>query len=489
MVVFDAGGQEIFRYEKIYDRRETDLPRVFYIDGIPCNAWICADRWLRAAAELPVIEKSRISFELSDNMKSEWVPELGWYAYAPRALRTNAYVVFSNTAAVRPEETDRHGHSAIIGPDGHVVTAASDEMEQLLVADLHPRKATRAETLRRARHPVFSRFWETARDVRDGKPLAPSSPWNRYTSPVVPVTVAAAQMTLSGDSCANVTRMEEMIAQAAGKADVIAFPALAVTGPNEASILAAKPDELAAALARIRTAARKHSIYVIFGMPARDSDSPGTSSSRLTNRSYVIGPDGETLTSYDQMALDRPELFQPGTCPEKMWFRVKGVPAAVSIGRDALWSEIGELAAFSGAQLLFNLNCEEEAGSAADLLRLQVAANYASYLTLTVVTNAAGAKGGGEFRGAGQTTIWDDLRGAEEIRAAVQRVPAQPDGNDVAIFASFAANCLVRADKSEQILYATRTVNPQNPFREDSFNPRMKPWYWFGARTITGCLQ
>ncbi len=489
MIVVDPDGRELFRYEKLYDRRETALPRVFYIDGIPCNAWICADRWLRAVAELPVIEGSRISFELSDNTRNEWVPELGWYAYVPRAIRNNVYVVFANTAAAPPEETDRHGHSAVVDPSGRVGTAASDDREQLLVTDINPGKATRAEAIRRAEHPVFRRVWENARAVRSGELYPAVSPWERYTSPAIPLTVAAAQMRLSAGSCNNLARMEALIAEAGGKADVIAFPALAVTGPRGKDVLAVTPDELTSALARIQDAAKKYRVHVIFGMPGKEVAADDAPTGRPTNRAWVIGPDGEVLTSYDQMAVDRPDLFQAGSCPEKMWFRVKGVPAAVTIGQDALWSEIGELAAFSGAQLLFNLTCEQEAGTEADLVRLQVAANFASYLTFTVVTNAAAANGSpDDFEGAGQTTIWDDLRGADEIRAAVQRKPF-PESGKAAIYASFAANCVVQADKEERIVYATRTVNTQNPFREDSFNPRMRPWYWFGARTITSCFR
>ncbi len=487
MVVIDSDGREIFRYEKLYDRRETALPRVFYIDGIPCNAWICADRWLRAVAELPVIEGSQVSFELSDNMKSEWVPELGWYAYVPRAIRNGVYVVFSNTAAVLPEETDRHGHSAVVDPGGRVVRAASDDTEQMLVADLKPGDASRAEAVRRGQHPVFRRFWEKARAVRAGEVDAAVSPWERYGSPAISVTVAAAQMRLSADSCANVARMEAMIAEAAGKTDVIAFPALAVTGPGEKEVLSATPGELASALDRIKSAAKIHGIYVIFGMPGKDLGADGGPTGGLTNRAWVIGPDGEVLTSYDQMAVDRPALFQAGSCPEKMWFRVKGVPAVVTVGRDALWSEIGELAAFAGAQLLFNLSCEQESGPEADVRRLQIAVGFASYLGFTVFTNAAGGSSS-DFAGAGQTTIWDDLRGGDEMRAAVQRKPF-PESGEVAIYASFAANCIVLAGKGDQTYYATRTVNAQNPFREDSFNPRMRPWYWFGARTITSCFR
>jgi len=39
-----------------------------------------------------------------------------------------------------------------------------------------------------------------------------------------------------------------------------------------------------------------------------------------------------------------------------MWFHVKGAPAVATIGRDALWTELGELAAVAGAQIHVHLD-------------------------------------------------------------------------------------------------------------------------------------
>ena len=144
MVVFDPNGREIFRYTKLYDRHDSPLPRVFYIDGVPCSAIICADRWLRAVEDLPIMDGAQVSFELSDNFESEWVPELGWYWYVARALRNNVYVVFANSATAPPDQNDRHGHSAVIDPCGQLAAATSDAREQIITANLDLSAATRA---------------------------------------------------------------------------------------------------------------------------------------------------------------------------------------------------------------------------------------------------------------------------------------------------------------------------------------------------------
>ena len=62
----------------------------------------------------------------------------------------------------------------------------------------------------------------------------------------------------------------------------------------------------------------------------------------------MVGPDGTLLTRYDQMVVDRRDLFEEGSDPKSMWFKVKGVPAIVTVGSDARWNEIGELAAVRG---------------------------------------------------------------------------------------------------------------------------------------------
>ena len=87
-----------------------------------------------------------------------------------------------------------------------------------------------------------------------------------------------------------------------------------------------------------------------------------------------------------------------------MWFRVKGVPAVVTIGRDALWTELAELAAVAGTQIHVHLDHDPANDHDAALRRLQVWSNMASFQTFTATVNVVGS------------AIWDDLRDAEERR-------------------------------------------------------------------------
>ncbi len=442
MVVFDPEGREIFRYTKLYDRHESELPRVFYIDRIPCSAVICADRWLRAVEDLPVMDGAQISFELSDNFESEWVPQLGWYWYVARALRNNVYVVFANSANAPPHESDRHGHSAVIDPDGKVAAAISDASENMVTANLDLPRATRAEAERRRSDPLLGEFWKMAARVRSREPVTVPA-WKRYESPELELTIAAAQIAPSSNPADTVKRMETMIGDAASHgADVVAFPELAIDGEK--------------GLRRIRKAAKRHRLYVVFATRAGVGGEQSASA-------YAVGSDGRILTRYDQ----------PGSCPARMWFQVKGVPALLTIGKQALWNEISEMAAFAGAQLLFNLS--DGTGAAEDL---PVQATFASYRTVTAFVSPAGS---------GPSSIWDDLQADAEIRAAVSHTQVSANDRTPAIYASFAANCVAKAGSGEEIIYATRKVNRQNPFAPDAKNPQMKAWYAFGAETIAGC--
>ena len=81
----------------------------------------------------------------------------------------------------------------------------------------------------------------------------------------------------------------------------------------------------------LRTAACANHIVVVVGAIHRESD-------RQFNSAFVIGSDGSLMTRYDQLSATAP--FLSGSDPSAMWFEVKGVPAVVTLGRDALWSEL-----------------------------------------------------------------------------------------------------------------------------------------------------
>ncbi|MBI3280886.1 MAG: carbon-nitrogen hydrolase family protein [Acidobacteria bacterium] len=467
MKVIAPDGRELLHYDKLWDVHDARTPAVFSLDGVPASAMICADRWLRALEDLPVQQGARISFELSNNFASEWVPGLQWYWYVPRALRNNVYVVFANTSNRTPgkpepgvDQRPRHGHSAVIAPDGALVTAARDDLETLLVADLDIARATRAEALARRSNPVMGKFWQAGVDLLEGKAIAPP-PLVQKDSAASGITVSAAQIPMSADAGRNVAAMLESIGAAAKRnVDLIAFPELAVTGGK----LSVAGD----AVERLCAAARANHMVVVFGMPRRQDG-------RWYNSAVVAGPDGAVLTRYDQLAAQPP--FSPGEHPSRMWFSVKGVPAVVTIGREALWNEIAELAAVAGARLHVSLSREPVRSDSEALRRRQIGAALSSFMTFTVMANAGG-----------YSAIWDDLNAGAETRAEVRDLP-RPSPGAVRVFSAFSANLVVEANAEPALISATRRVPGRNshyPQRTGRYHPAMAPWYVFGSQILTG---
>src|ERR1044071_3421880 len=184
MYAIAPDGHDLFYYDKLYDKHDAAMPGVFHIDGVPCSAMICADRWLRGVEELPIQEGAKISFELSCNFATEWVAPYQWYWYVPRAMRNNVWVVFANTGnkvsgvsddSSQPREL-RHGHSAVIAPDGNIQAASRDDVETIVLTEVDVSQATRAEALARANHPVLRPFWEAGEKLKNRQSIA-IGPW------------------------------------------------------------------------------------------------------------------------------------------------------------------------------------------------------------------------------------------------------------------------------------------------------------------------
>lgn len=452
MQVIGPDGRDVFRYDKLYDNHRATMPGVFYIDGVPCGAMICADRWLRGIEEIPIQQGAQVSFELSCNFASEWVAPFEWYWYVPRALRNNVWVIFANTGNKVSGVSDdpsaprelRHGHSAVIAPDGRLAMAASNDVETILVADVDASRATGAEAKARAAHSVLHPFWEAGSKLQSGQTI-PTSPFKSIQSPQTEITLAVAQVT------ANVAAMVSAVSQARAKeADVVVFPerALAET-----------------ALEKLQSAAREHRIAIVVGMEHRVDG-------RRRNSAFVLGPDGSVLTRYDQLSATDP--FEPGRDPAAMWFRVKGVPAVVTIGRDALWTELAELAAVAGAQIHVHLDHDPADSPEARLRRLQVWSNLASFQTFTATANVVGS------------AIWDDLRSLDERHAEVQGLP-HPNTGAVEVYSPFSANLVVHVAGGQPLITAARRIGAANlyhPRRTSNFNPQMDAWYSLGAAIV-----
>jgi predicted amidohydrolase len=477
--VIGADGRLLLRFNKLICNLPPSDPRrapgVFQVDGIPCCAMICADRWLRGCEELPVTLGAKILIDCSANARREWIPEFAWYLPVTRALRNNVFSIFCNMGEHPTPGTDepRHGHSAIILPDGTFAAAADDAGDQMLVATLDMSKAHAAEARRRHNHPVFKPYWDLGRGILQGECADISRP-QPYVAPQVEITMAAAQMACSRDIQTNLERMARLIGEAAARhADVVAFPELAVTGTKADDITSVDATVLREALTRIQAQAQQHRITVIFGMPHIE----GTT---RENSAFVVGPDGSMFTRYDQMVVDRRDLFAQGSDPKSMWFKVKGVPAIVTLGSDARWNEIGELAAVRGAQLFFNLCYDEGASEAATLRRTQSWVQLVSFCTFSATVNAADPQGVARpsIPANGGSCLWEDFNGHRK----------KPTGN-VEVFSQYSACRVVSAGRQEEIICATRTIPKLNSFFARLVSgryPHLEPWYYLGARIVGG---
>jgi predicted amidohydrolase len=368
------------------------------------------------------------------------VPELEWYWYVPRALRNNAYVFFVNTANRYPGRPEpgadprpRHGHSAVIAPDGTLVAAESGDMETILYVEIDPDRATRAGALERRAHPLLGRFWGEGFALLK-RPRQPEGAFTPLDCPETELSVGVAQ--LDGGDWAQLAKLVD---ESPERLDLLA---VAAAPPNP---------EAAAALARER---RLTLVYL--------EDALAT----------VVGPDGEVLARHRGLA-------DGGADAATMWFRVKGVPAVVTTGRDALWNEVAELAAFAGARLHVHLTSERAAGRAAQLRRRQIGAALSSFFTLTVMAAPA------------YSAVWEDLAGAEETRAAVRGEP-RPEGAPVRIYSPFSANLAAEAGTGPELIAVRRGIPGPNPYarlRAGHFQPAMEAWYRFGSRLLCPLLE
>jgi hypothetical protein len=141
-----------------------------------------------------------------------------------------------------------------------------------------------------------------------------------------------------------------------------------------------------------------------------------------------------------------------------------------------LWSEIAELASLAGTHLHIHIANDILAGPDANLRRLQIWANLASFGTFTATVNAAHPGGGG-------SAIWEDLRPREEFLLTKENRSLERH-NRMAIYSPFSANCLLRAGDGEQLISATERMNRITQHRSIQKNPHMAHWYAIGAKRI-----
>lgn len=351
-VVFDPNGQRLLFYEK-----NTEVPQRFFVRGIPFNLSICSDRGYLEHSDLPcLVQGSQVIVDISGGHGGDdGRPDLRWIRYRPWAARTGAYVIVSNPVH---DDTDFMGHSpwgggsAVIRPDGSIQACRTYEKDSLIVEDIDVSKAMRLEATRRRTHPIFKSFWDMGEKLLKGEEVDAIPDITPYSSARREIKIAAAQMACSRQMGENVGRIKRYIHKAADQgADIVVFPELAVTGVLKEDITAADPSQLQSALDEIRSEADGRNIYVIIGMPYFVEG-------QRRNCAFVIGDDGSIKTCYAQISSGRDDLFRAGSSIKQMWFELKGVHSIVTIGEDAHFVEIGDLAAARGMVLHFHITNE-----------------------------------------------------------------------------------------------------------------------------------
>jgi predicted amidohydrolase len=471
----DRTGRVVLAYDKLWnDTRFNEVPRAFTLEGVTCSAAICADRWIRAVEELPVTEGARLLIEVSNNYADEWIPDLGWYWYVPRAIRNQAFVVFCNSA--RESRGRRasghgpgHGHSAIFAPDGRMIVGAGEESDRLLPAEIDCAEATALEAVRRHQHPVMRPFWDAGAILLRGGSIQVEG-FNPPTAREREASVAAAQIAVTRSVDANLEAIAAGTTEAAQRgAGIVAFPELAVTGTIASDIRNFTGADLEAAIAGVAAAARRNRIAVAFGVPTPSEGG------RPYNSAYVIDASGEAIARYDQLVVDD-VMFRPGLSTQAMWLSLDGIPGIVTIGSDARWSELSELAAMRGAGIHLHL-ANAGGGPGDDLMRRQFFVTLASFYTLTVTVNAADNVGveDASTPGTGGSVIWQDFRPTINHRREYQ-------GRS-----RFCAIPLAQAGRGPELLVAAHTIPPLNLAHKamvDTTVPGMRAWYDAGVRAI-----
>jgi predicted amidohydrolase len=388
-VVYTADGRQAVFY-----RKNLDAPQPFVVDGVLCNLSVCSDRGYLEHSDLPCITLgSQIIIDSSGGHGGDdGGRELPLIRYRPWAARSGAWVIVCNPVH---EDTDFMGRSpwgggsAIIRPDGSVLAALTYEKDKMIVEQIEADLASRTVAQQRLNHPLFKPFWEQGKLMLANGSVGLHSDVKPLASKVRNIKIAAAQMACSRDIYENVQQIRSQIAHAAQqKADIVVFPELAITGNNDEDILAAKQGTLNDALDKIRIDAKLHEIYVIVGTPFVAGDA-------RYNCAVVIGDNGNVKTRCAQYAVSRSNLFQPGRSAKSLWFSLKGVPSIVTVGDDANWVEIGDLAANRGMYLHFHISYDSDTSSEHTVLRKQrnlLALCYAKYGAIVNAADPSGLK-------------------------------------------------------------------------------------------------
>jgi len=445
--LLDTAGKVLIDYKKNWD-----VPRGFSIEGVPMNMVICSDRWYLEHSDLPALTGgSRIIIDVSGGHGGDdGRPDLRWIRYRPWALRTHAFVLVSNPVTREADFMGNQpygGGSAVIRPDGTIQASYLYEEDLMLVEDIGLSKGAQNELNTRRNHPIFKSFWEAGQQLNEGIQLESLQEIIPYSSPGTNIRIAAIQMDCSRSIEENVDKMIAYIEEAAqNESDIVVFPELAVTGKEKEDIMAVDRIGLENALSRISTAADDNQVHVIAGMPFVEGN-------RRTNCAVVFGPDGLIKTRYAQLHVKRGDLFVPGHSTKAMWFQLNGVYAIVTIGDDAEWVEIADLATLRGMALHFHISNELVLTENEALLSKQKHIEFLKYARYGAVVNASHSlqRSPSEVMGGGSMIV---------SREGGHNLPA-PAGLEY--YLPYETSIVTSASTRESVLYATRKLSWDYP--------------------------
>ncbi|MHC4580308.1 MAG: nitrilase-related carbon-nitrogen hydrolase, partial [Planctomycetota bacterium] len=482
--VFDSDGKTLVSCWKT-----RDVPQSFEVNGVVCNLVICSDRTLLEYSDLPsIVQGSRVIIDISGGHGGDdGRPDLRWIRYRPWATRTGTYTIVSNPVH---DNTDFMGNSpwgggsAIVRPDGSIQASRTYEKDVMFVEEIDTTRTTTVLAERRRNHPIFGPFWEMGKRLLTKNTATPAVRITPYSSAQRDIKIAAAQMSCSRNIEDNIRTIINYIGQAAEeKADIIVFPELAVTGSLKSDILAASQPVLDKALARISNEAKAKGIYVVVGMPY---DVAGA----RRNCALVIGDDGQVKTCYAQIVVGRRDLFAPGQGTRAMWFTVKGVHAIVTIGDDADWVEIADLAANRGMYLHFHISYEADESADDTVVRRQRNLLILRYAKYGAVVNAADPS---------------DLPNPSSAASGASMIVSREGGHEqpapagVEYYLPYQTSIVKSAAAAETIVYAARRTSRRNDLDLDRHfrnrNRKSRPqqgwydWITFGAALTTEEIQ
>jgi predicted amidohydrolase len=165
-------GRVMERYDKIQLAERWPEPgdhlSVFKLDGVPCSVIICHDERYPELVRLPVLAGAQVIFYISHESGLRNEHKLSPYRaqIQARAVENSVYVIQANAPA-NPDASGSHGQSRVITPDGNIVQEASIFDEDVLLATLDLRKATRDNARKSlTRGPLRDWWQEGLRRVR-----------------------------------------------------------------------------------------------------------------------------------------------------------------------------------------------------------------------------------------------------------------------------------------------------------------------------------